>query len=149
MATDADGYTAPFADAAAANGMIDGASAFMRSLGLRLADVGPDRVTGWIDLGPDHHQPFGIVHGGVYAAVVETVASIGASIAAGAHGQTAVGVNNDTNFLRSMSAGRVDVVAEPIHQGRSQQLWEVAIRDERGRMVACGQVRLQNVTPRS
>jgi 1,4-dihydroxy-2-naphthoyl-CoA hydrolase len=99
-------------------------------------------------LGPEHHQPWGLVHGGVYTAAVETAASVGASIAASEHGLVAVGVNNNTNFLRSKSDGRVDVVAEPLQQGRTQQLWEVRVVDEESRLVAVGQVRLQNVTPR-
>lgn len=99
-------------------------------------------------LGPEHHQPWGLVHGGVYAAAVETAASVGASLAASEHGLVAVGINNNTNFLRSKSEGRVDVVAEPLQQGRTQQLWEVRIADEHMRLVAVGQVRLHNVTPR-
>ena len=99
-------------------------------------------------LGPEHHQPWGLVHGGVYTAAVETAASVGGSLAASDRGLVAVGVNNNTNFLRSKSEGRVDVVAEPLQQGRTQQLWEVRIVDEEMRLVAVGQVRLQNVTPR-
>jgi uncharacterized protein (TIGR00369 family) len=61
----------------------------------------------------------------------------------------AVGVNNNTNFVRSMVAGRVAVDARPIQQGRTQQLWEVRVTDEEQRLVATGQVRLQNITPRA
>jgi acyl-coenzyme A thioesterase PaaI-like protein len=63
----------------------------MRAAGLELDEVGPTRVTGWIDLGPDHHQPRGLVHGGVYGSAIESAASIGASLAAQAHGLAAVG----------------------------------------------------------
>ncbi len=69
--------------------------------------------------------------------------------AASEHGLVAVGVNNNTNFLRSMISGRVQVVARPIQQGRTQQLWEVRISDADERLVAVGQVRLQNVVPRT
>ncbi|HEX2742036.1 MAG TPA: PaaI family thioesterase, partial [Rubrobacter sp.] len=103
-------------------------------------------VRGWIDLGPDHHTPWGVVHGGVYASAVESAASLGASAAVEEGGQFAVGVNNSTDFLRPMGEGRVEVVAEPIMQGKSQQLWQVIItRAEDGKEVARGQVRLQNV----
>jgi 1,4-dihydroxy-2-naphthoyl-CoA hydrolase len=124
------------------------ASAFMAAAGLHLEETGPRKVTGWIELGPEHHQPFGVVHGGVYAAAIETAASVGATLAAQENGMVAVGANNNTNFLRSMTAGRVRVVAEPIQQGRTQQLWEVRLTDSDGRLVAVGQVRLQNITPR-
>ena len=124
-------------------------SAFIRAAGLELDEVGPTRVTGWIDVGPDHHQPWGLVHGGVYSSAIESAASIGASLAAQAQGLAAVGVNNNTNFLRSMASGRVTLEAQPIQQGRTQQLWEVNVTDEEQRLVATGQVRLQNITPRA
>jgi uncharacterized protein (TIGR00369 family) len=107
-------------------------------------------VTGTAELGPDQHTPWGVVHGGVYCAIVETAASIGASEAVRDQGQFSVGVNNNTDFIRSMTAGRLDVVAEPVQQGRTQQLWQVTLtRAEDGKLVAWGQVRLQNVPLRS
>ena len=120
----------------------------MEASGLHLEEVGPARVAGWIDLGPEHHQPMGLVHGGVYATVIETAASVGAALAAMEEGLVAVGVNNNTHFLRSMTSGRVSLVAEPVQQGRTQQLWEVRIADAEDRLVAIGQVRLQNITRR-
>jgi 1,4-dihydroxy-2-naphthoyl-CoA hydrolase len=123
---------------------------FMPAIGLEVDEVGRDRVVGHIDLGPKHHQPFGIVHGGVYCAAIEQIASIGASIHAGELGLVSVGVNNNTNFVSSLRAGRVSVVAEPITQGRTQQLWGVEIRrSDDGRLVATGQLRLANVEPRA
>jgi 1,4-dihydroxy-2-naphthoyl-CoA hydrolase len=130
-------------------GLAPGApSAFMAAVGLVVTSVDADGVEGWIDLGPEHHQPGGIVHGGVYTSAVETAASIGAFTAAAPAGMVAVGVHNSTDFLRQMTAGRVNVVARPIQQGRTQQLWEVRITDPDDRLVAIGQVRLANITPR-
>jgi len=121
-------------------------SEFLRISGLRVGEVGGDEVRGWIDLDEQHHTPWGVVHGGVYAAAVESAASLGASAAVEERGQFAVGVNNNTDFLRPVKKGRVEVVAEPIMQGKGQQLWQVIItRDEDGKEVARGQVRLQNV----
>ena len=126
--------------------MDDQSSEFLRVAGLRLEEIGGGRVRGWIDLGEDHHTPWGVVHGGVYSAAVESAASIGASAAVEEKGQFAVGLNNTTDFLRPMRGGRVEVVAEPIIQGKSQQLWQVIItRAKDGKQVARGQVRLQNV----
>ena len=123
-------------------------STFMQAAGLVLDKVETSHVTGWIDLGSEHHQPWGLVHGGVYSTAIESAASVGASTAAQAHGLLAVGVNNNTNFLRSMTEGRVTVDARAIQQGRTQQLWEVRIADDQSRLIATGQVRLQNITPR-
>lgn len=128
---------------------LENASEFLVAAGLRLTHVAADRVEGVIDLGSEHHQPWGLVHGGVYTTAIESAATIGATAAASKDGLVAVGVNNNTNFLRSMISGRVRVLARPIQQGRTQQLWEVSISDADGRLVAVGQLRLQNVAPRT
>jgi 1,4-dihydroxy-2-naphthoyl-CoA hydrolase len=121
------------------------ASAFVAATGLQLTEVTGTRVAGSIDVGPDHHTPWGVVHGGVYCTVVESAASIGASTAVAERGQFSVGVSNQTDFLRPMTAGRLDVVAEPVQQGKTLQLWLVTLTREDGKLVARGQVRLQNV----
>jgi 1,4-dihydroxy-2-naphthoyl-CoA hydrolase len=121
-------------------------SEFVRVAGLGFEEIGGSKVRGWIELGEHHHTPWGVVHGGVYATAVESAASVGASAAVEERGEFAVGVSNSTEFLRPMKEGRVDVVAEPVMQGRSQQLWQVIItRSEDGKEIARGQLRLQNV----
>jgi 1,4-dihydroxy-2-naphthoyl-CoA hydrolase len=120
--------------------------AFVAAMGFRTGEASGNRVTGTAEFGPEQHTPWGVVHGGVYCAIVETAASIGASKAVEGQGQFSVGVNNNTDFIRSMTAGRVDVVAEPVQQGRTQQLWQVTLtRAEDSKIVAQGRVRLQNV----
>lgn len=109
-------------------------------------ELNATRVTGSIAADARHHQPWGLVHGGLYTAAIETFATMGAYEAVKDHGQQAVGVANSTDFLRPHRTGRLDVDATAIHQGRTQQLWQVEIRrpDDR-KLVARGQVRLQNV----
>jgi uncharacterized protein (TIGR00369 family) len=126
-------------------GSLQVASAFVASAGLVVDEVGPDRVAGHIDLDSRHHTPWGIVHGGVYSSAVESAASIGATTAVADRGQVAVGLTNTTHFLRSLSAGRVAVKAVALYQGRTHQLWRADVTDESGRLVAHGEVRLQNV----
>ena len=121
------------------------ASRFVAATGFTVAEVSGTRVTGTVEVGPDQHTPWGVVHGGLYCTVVESAASIGASAAVAERGQFAVGVNNNTDFLRPMSTGRIDVLAEPIQQGRTLQLWLVTLSRSDGKPVARGQVRLQNV----
>ena len=122
------------------------ASAFVAASGFEVTEIGGTRVAGYVELGPDQHTPWGVVHGGVYATVIESAASIGASAAVLDRGQFAVGVNNNTDFVRPMTTGRLDVVAEPVQQGRTLQLWQVVLtRADDGKLVARGQVRLQNV----
>ena len=122
------------------------ASGFVAASGFVPTAMSGTRVAGYVEVGPSQHTPWGVVHGGVYCTVVESAASIGASAAVSERGQFAVGVNNSTDFLRPMTAGRLDVVAEPLQQGRTLQLWLVTLtRSDDGKVVARGQVRLQNV----
>jgi 1,4-dihydroxy-2-naphthoyl-CoA hydrolase len=122
------------------------ASAFVAAMKFEVTEATGSRVTGHVELGPDQHTPWGVIHGGLYCSVVESAASIGASTAVQERGQFAVGVNNNTDFLRAMTGGRIEVAAEPIQQGRTQQLWQVLLtRTDDGKLVARGQVRLQNV----
>jgi 1,4-dihydroxy-2-naphthoyl-CoA hydrolase len=102
-----------------------------------------------MELGADHLTPWGIVHGGVYSTAVESAASLGASTAVHERGEVAVGLSNTTHFFRSLTSGRVLVEATAIYQGRTHQLWRVDIADETGRLVAHGEVRLQNVAGQS
>ena len=81
-------------------------------------------------------QPLGLVHGGVYATIVETLASSGAALSAMARGQTTVGLENSTSFLRAMRSGTLIGTARPLHRGRTTQVWEVDITDDQGRLCA-------------
>nr|WP_174550284.1 PaaI family thioesterase [Nocardia coubleae] len=117
---------------------------FTDLIGMRFTEVSADRVRGEWEVRPQLHQPAGIQNGGVYCTVIETLASVGGSVWFGERGQV-VGVNNNTDFLRAVREGTLTAEATPIHRGRSQQLWVVVITDAEGRMVARGQVRLQNL----
>jgi 1,4-dihydroxy-2-naphthoyl-CoA hydrolase len=121
-------------------------SDFMRLLDIEFEERSPTRVAGSIAADERHHQPWGLVHGGLYTTAIESFATTGAYEAVKDRGQMAVGVSNVTDFLRPHRSGRLDVVATPIQQGRTQQLWQVEIRrPEDQTLVARGQVRLQNV----
>ncbi|MDP9294760.1 MAG: PaaI family thioesterase [Actinomycetota bacterium] len=116
------------------------------SVDYKIHELSGTRVRASLSLNEAHHQPFGRVHGGIYAIAVEGVASAGASAAVAERGMYAVGTNNSTDFLRPVAVADVEVVAEPIFQGRTQQLWEVSItRLEDGKLVAVGRLRLQNL----
>lgn len=122
------------------------ASRFVAGTGFVIDEVSATSLRGHADLGPDHHTEWGTVHGGVYASLVESAGGAGAGRAVADRGQIAVGVHNGTDFLRASSGGRVDITAEALHQGRSQQLWDVVIsQSETGKALARGQLRLQNI----
>jgi len=118
-------------------------SPFDKLLGLRVEAASADRVRAVLEVTPDLHQRDGIVHGGVYAAVVETVASIGAQLALQGTGRV-VGISNHTELLHALHRGELHAEATPLARGFSTQLWEVAVTDGRGRTVAHGRVRLLN-----
>ncbi len=118
---------------------------FVTYLGLEFTEVSGERVVARWTAGARHHQPFGIVHGGVHASVVETLGSVGASAWLGGRG-TCVGVSNSTDFFRAVREGEMVSTGMPLHQGRSQQVWVVETHDDEGRLVTRGQLRLQNLT---
>ena len=117
-------------------------------LGLRLVAAAADRVELSWDVRPELTQPYGIVHGGTYCTAVESSASVGAALWYGEQVENGrvVGVSNQTDFYRAVTEGTLTAVASPVHRGRSQQVWRVDITDDSGRLVAQGQVRLQNLT---
>ncbi|MEV0004799.1 PaaI family thioesterase [Micromonospora sp. NPDC050980] len=118
---------------------------FVSLLGLKFDEVSADRVVIRWQVRPELHQPYGIQHGGVYCSVVETAASVGGALWLGDRGNV-VGVSNQTDFLRAVREGELTAVGTPVHRGRSQQLWLVEITDGDARLVARGQVRLQNLS---
>lgn len=126
---------------------LEESSAFVRAAGFVTEELSGALVTGYIELSEEHHTPWGIVHGGVYATAIESAASIGASLAVREQGMVAVGLTNTTHFLRSITSGRAYIRAQPLSQGRTQQLWQVDVKDSAGKLLAHGEVRLQNVNP--
>ena len=117
---------------------------FIKLVGVRVTEASGDRVVLTCPVTPDLHQPFGLVHGGVYATLAETAASVGASLWFGDRGKV-VGVSNHTDFLRAVREGGLRAEATPLSRGRTTQLWQVEISDDRGRLVAHAKVRLQNL----
>ena len=119
------------------------ADAWARTLGIEFLEVTPERVRARLDAGPRHHQPMGVLHGGVYCSIIEAVASYGAGHRALSLGQKGVlGISNTTDFFRSHSAGELRCEGRPLHSGRSGHVWEVHVRRASDdKLVARGQVR--------
>jgi 1,4-dihydroxy-2-naphthoyl-CoA hydrolase len=116
----------------------------VKLLGIRVEAASGDRVVLRCPVTADLHQPYGLVHGGVYATLAETAASIAAALWFGDRGRV-VGVSNSTDFLRAVRGGALRAEATPLARGRTTQLWQVEIGDDGGRLVAHAKVRLQNV----
>ncbi|MDX2006073.1 MAG: hotdog fold thioesterase [Meiothermus sp.] len=115
------------------------------TLGIRILEASPEKVIAEMDVTPKVHQPFGFLHGGASVALAETVASIGAYLAA-PEGHTSFGLEINANHLRSVQSGTVTAVATPFHSGRSTAVWNIEIRDEQGRLVCISRCTLA-ITP--
>ncbi|MFA9430293.1 PaaI family thioesterase [Egicoccus sp. AB-alg2] len=128
-----------------------GHDTFVReTLGLRFDEFARDRIVGHLEPGPQHWQNAGIVHGGVWCAVVETLASWGAALRVATAGREVVGVSNRTEFLRPHRTGRIDAVASLVDEVGHLQWWDVVLTRARdGEPVARGSVRLQQLRARA
>ena len=115
---------------------------FDATMGFRLVKADPEEVVLEYTVADAHRQPYGIVHGGVHCAAVESVCSTGAALTAIPRGQAVVGVENHTSFIHAVREGTVRVTGRPLTRGRRSQLWEATARDAAGRIVASGRVRL-------
>lgn len=114
-----------------------------QAMGIVIASATPDEVRAELTVGPQHLQPYGVVHGGVYCGLIETLASVGAALVALPRGQSVVGLENNTSFIRAVRAGtKLHAVCIPVTRGRKTQVWQAQVLDEQERMVATGRVRL-------
>ncbi len=115
---------------------------FNATIDLRFTAITYDEVVAEVEVRPELHQPYGLVHGGVYATMIETLASTGAAINAMAVGKHTVGLENSTSFLRAVRSGTLRGRAQPLTRGRKTQVWEATIHDSDNRLVASGRVRM-------
>lgn len=115
---------------------------WVKEMGVTILTASADEVTCAWEVTEKHHQGYGIVHGGVYCGVIETLASIGAALVALPRGQRVVGLENNTSFIRAVRSGRLTAKAHPVTRGRTTQVWEAWVRDEQARLIAQGRVRL-------
>ena len=109
---------------------------FNVALGLVFTHAVPDEVSCEVPIGPHLVQPYGLVHGGVYASIAESIASIATARAVIPEGDYAVGLSNQTSFLRPITEGTVHAEAIRRHRGRTTWLWDVEITDDAGRVCA-------------
>ena len=120
---------------------------YNRSTGLRFTEAVPDRVVAELTVTETHLQPYGIVHGGILAGMVESLCSVGAALTVIEDGKNAVGLENSTSFLRAVRGGTLQGIATPVRAGRRTQVWEAKILDQGGRLVATGRVRMLVLEP--
>jgi 1,4-dihydroxy-2-naphthoyl-CoA hydrolase len=109
-------------------------------LGIEHLEMGPERATARFEVDTRHKQPFGLVHGGTFAALAEGLASDATFRAVAPDGFLAQGMSNNLSFLRPIFDGTVDAVATRRHRGRTTWVWDVDITDDQGRLAATARV---------
>ena len=118
---------------------------YSNALGLTVTVATPDEMQATWEVTDKLLQPYGLLHGGAHCAVVETLASVAGAIWLGPEGRV-VGTNNNTDFYRATRTGeQLTSIARPLHRGRTRQVWRVETYDDAQRLVAAGQVALQNL----
>lgn len=115
--------------------------------GLKITRATVDEVTSELEIKPMHLQYYGVVHGGVYSGIIETLASVGAALTVLPQGKSVVGLENHTSFLHAVRSGVLRASAKPLTRGRRSQVWEGQVFDESGKLAATGRVRLLVLEP--
>ena len=110
------------------------------TLGFELVTLDEASAHARVDIDERHLQPLGVVHGGVYAALAESLASHATARAVGPSGLVALGLSNDTSFFRPISSGTIRADAERLHRGRTTWVWDVRLTDDEGRLCASSRV---------
>lgn len=115
---------------------------YSRAAGLRFVSATLDELVAELEVNETHLQPYGLVHGGVLAGMIETACSTGAAINVFAGGRSAVGLENATSFLRAVRSGVLRCTARPLMRGKRSHVWQAEVTDAEQRLVASGRVRL-------
>lgn len=104
-------------------------------LGIEIVEVSHGRVVGTMPVDKRTHQPLGLLHGGASMTLAETLASLGGWYLVAAEGKVVVGQEINANHMRSVKSGKVTGVAEVLHAGRTSQVWEIKITDEKSKLI--------------
>jgi 1,4-dihydroxy-2-naphthoyl-CoA hydrolase len=112
------------------------AEGFDALVGLTITELEDGFVRGEVSVRDELKQPYGLVHGGVFAAIAESLASLATAVAVAPDGRQAMGQANQTNFLRPITAGTIHGMATARRRGRTSWVWDVEITDDEGRLCA-------------
>ena len=120
---------------------------FDRYYGLELVSVSDEEIRARVPVRDELLQPAGLVHGGVFASIAESIASMGTWWAVHEEGKAAMGLSNQTSFLRPITQGTIHALARRRHRGRTTWVWEIDHTDSEDRLVAVSRVTIA-VRPR-
>lgn len=122
---------------------------FAARIGIRFTDIGPDYLCAALEVTPEVHQPFGVLHGGVSAALAETVGSVAGNLCVDPECFRCLGQELNANHLRPVSRGAITATARPFHIGQRSQVWGIEIRDARQRLVCVSRLTIAVVPHRA
>ncbi len=111
-------------------------SGFAEFIGVEWIDLDRDEARGRIEVQPQHLQPYGIVHGGVYASLAESISSAASYHAVREEGMVAMAQANSATFLRPITSGHINAVARTRQRGKTTWIWDVELSDDDGRVCA-------------
>lgn len=134
-------------DVEAANAM--GANTLVEALDIRIEAIDEDSITGSMPVDHRTHQPYGILHGGASVALAETLGSTGAALTVDVTRYRVVGLDINSNHVRSVRDGRVTAVATPFHVGRTTQVWSIEQRDARGKLTCVSRLTMAIIDSRA
>jgi uncharacterized protein (TIGR00369 family) len=118
----------------------DGQDGLAELIGIERLDSGGEEVRAQVPVSDRIRQVHGIVHGGAYAVIAESICSRATADAVSGEGMIAVGQSNQASFLRPISAGSIHAQASVRHRGRTAWIWDCELSDDEGRI--CALVRL-------
>ena len=110
------------------------------TLGVEVLEVGAEAVRGRLEVSDKVRQPYGLLHGGVFSAMAESLASLATARSVHDDGMIAVGLSNHTSFMRPITEGHVHAEGRSRHRGRSTWVWELDFTDDDGRLCAISRV---------
>ena len=113
-----------------------GENSLSHHFGIEYIEVGDDYLVAKMKITPQLHQPMGIMHGGASCVLAETVGSAAANFCVDTNHFYCVGLEINTNHIRSIREGYVIGTAKPYHLGRSTQVWSIEIKNEEGKLIS-------------
>jgi 1,4-dihydroxy-2-naphthoyl-CoA hydrolase len=116
------------------------ASPFDVHIGTEWGEIGPERATSTLKVADHHKQPVGVVHGGVFCTLAESLASRATAATVMPEGMQSLGMSNTATFMRPVTGGTIHVEATRRHGGRTTWVWDVECRDDEGRVCALNRV---------
>jgi uncharacterized protein (TIGR00369 family) len=115
----------------------------LETMGIVFTELGEDFLRGTMPVDARTRQPYGLLHGGASAVLAETLGSLAANLCLEDQAkEQAVGIEINANHLRAVTEGIVTGTARPVHVGRSTQVWDIRIEDDRGRAVCVSRLTL-------